>query len=636
VNGVDFVGVLCGRNYKGTISSCYALGNSDGNRFIGGLLGHNHIGSVSKSYSFAAVNGVDYLGGFCGRSYHGSIAQCYSMGSVSGTRYYGGFTGLDSSANITFCFWDKDTSGQTISSGGVGKTTAQMMTQSTFSGWDFVSTWTMNDYPALQWQIPLFSDGSGTENDPYLISSKDDLLNLGRATSLYDKHFKQTADIDLAGENFTRAVIAPDVDSETSNHQGTKFSGGCDGNEYSIRNLEINGNGDFIGLFGCVDDSKLLSIHLVDADVSGSDFVGVLCGRNEKGVVNDCMVSGHVDGNKFIGGVAGHNYSGTLTRCSSSGDVNGVDFVGVLCGRNYKGTISSCYASGIASGNRFIGGLLGHNHYGSVNKSYSFADVSGVDYLGGFCGRSYQGSIAQCYSKGRVSGTEYYGGLTGLDSSANITSCFWDKNTSGVTISSGGIGKTTTQMKTQSTFSGWDFVNTWTMNGYPVFKWQLLAGQTAMACAPEKTSSGTSAGNNNLASLVDPYEPSSISVQFDCTQYLSEWGIIRLSDIDGYSMISSLDDDDYYKVFLSAGWYDVGIECDILNWSPLSVILYNCCGEWIDSVNNENLAPLVIDTDLYVSESGYYYIGIHPWWNIGLPTTEYPVKYDLDIKFLKW
>ena len=148
--------------------------------------------------------------------------------------------------------------------------------------------------------------------------------------------------------------------------------------------------------------------------------------------------------------------------------------------------------------------------------------------------------------------------------------------------------------------------------------------------------SETSPIDKALTSLIDPYEPSDISVQFDCTQYLSDWGMIRLSDIGGCSEISSLDDVDYYKVFLSPGWYDVEIECDILNWSPLSVMLYNSYGEVIDSVNNEELAPLVIDTDLYVSESGYYYIGIHPWSKANLPTTEYPVKYDLDIKFLRW
>jgi hypothetical protein len=114
------------------------------------LLGHNHIGSVSKSYSFADVNGVDYLGGFCGRSYHGSINQCYSQGSVAGTEYYGGFTGLDDSASIISCFWDKDSSGQSTSSGGIGKTTDEMHTQATFTGWDFVSIWGMDGYPVLQ------------------------------------------------------------------------------------------------------------------------------------------------------------------------------------------------------------------------------------------------------------------------------------------------------------------------------------------------------------------------------------------------------------------------------------------------------------------------------------------------------
>ena len=37
-----------------------------------------------------------------------------------------------------------------------GKTTAEMMQQSTFVGWDFVHTWSIDegvDYPRLQWEV---------------------------------------------------------------------------------------------------------------------------------------------------------------------------------------------------------------------------------------------------------------------------------------------------------------------------------------------------------------------------------------------------------------------------------------------------------------------------------------------------
>jgi hypothetical protein len=83
-------------------------------------------------------------------------------------------------------------------------------------------------------------------------------------------------------------------------------------------------------------------------------------------------------------------------------------------------------------------------------------------------------TISDCYSTGAVSGTLHVGGLVG-NNGGNINSSFWDSETSGQTISAGGTGKTTVEMKTFSTFTlaGWDFVDAWGIgNGqtYPYLK----------------------------------------------------------------------------------------------------------------------------------------------------------------------
>jgi hypothetical protein len=38
-------------------------------------------------------------------------------------------------------YWDTETSGQSTSGSGMGKTTTEMMTRATFTGWDCGSTW---------------------------------------------------------------------------------------------------------------------------------------------------------------------------------------------------------------------------------------------------------------------------------------------------------------------------------------------------------------------------------------------------------------------------------------------------------------------------------------------------------------
>jgi len=73
---------------------------------------------------------------------------------------------------------------------------------------------------------------------------------------------------------------------------------------------------------------------------------------------------------------------------------------------------------------------------------------------------------------------DYLGGFIIGGDSFNTTSCFWDTQTTGVGYSDGGTGKTTAQMKTESTFTsaGWDFSTIWEIvpsinDGYPYLRW---------------------------------------------------------------------------------------------------------------------------------------------------------------------
>jgi len=83
------------------------------------------------------------------------------------------------------------------------------------------------------------------------------------------------------------------------------------------------------------------------------------------------------------------------------------------------------------------------------------------------------GTLLNCYAAGYVSGDYSVGGLVGYDFSGSYTSCFWDSTVNSWLMGVGNIsdppdvmGRTTTQMQTQSTFTdyGWDFVGE-TANG---------------------------------------------------------------------------------------------------------------------------------------------------------------------------
>ncbi len=161
--GVDSmrIGGLCGNNH-GIITKCYAAGEVTGgdySQYLGGLCGKNST-DISNCYATGEVTGGDYsqpLGGLCGYTAT-SISNCYATGEVTGGEEVWEFGGLvgDGGPNIN-CFWDVETSGIGIAFednfGATGKTTTQMMQQSTFSDWDFINVWNIGEnqtYPYLR------------------------------------------------------------------------------------------------------------------------------------------------------------------------------------------------------------------------------------------------------------------------------------------------------------------------------------------------------------------------------------------------------------------------------------------------------------------------------------------------------
>jgi len=126
------------------------------------------------------------------------------------------------------------------------------------------------------------------------------------------------------------------------------------------------------------------------------------------------------------------------------------------------------------TGNYFTGGLVAYNG-STITNCYSTGTVTGEEDTGGLVGYIYEGSISNCYSKGYVTSTGgSTGGLVGYNYESTISNSFWDIETSGQTTSAGGTGKTTAEMKNQTTYTdaGWSYPDIWNINpdlnnGYP-------------------------------------------------------------------------------------------------------------------------------------------------------------------------
>jgi hypothetical protein len=204
----------------------------------------------------------------------------------------------------------------------------------------------------------------------------------------------------------------------------------------------------------------------VGTAVGNGNYFGGFCAYEQTAltVFSYCHASGSIvsttSNSCYGGGFAGYSAYSTFSKCYSTGDV---DFQ---------------YATAISSNAMYIGGFSGPVTTGTVTDCYSRCDVcskgfigTSYSYIGGFSGSCGVGSgdVTNCYSTGYVNpNAQYSGGFFGSKAAgATITSCYWDTETSRMTngvgsgLSTGIIGKNTTEMKTRATFAGWDFLTIW-------------------------------------------------------------------------------------------------------------------------------------------------------------------------------
>jgi hypothetical protein len=447
------VGGLSGFNV-GNVSECYSFGIISGASSVGALVGYVENGVINNCYSDGYVSGNVNVGGLIGYHRRGVVIQCYSSCTISGSSSVGGLVGSGDRGNVNSSFWDIQTSGQVTSTGGTGKTTAQMQNPYTFMnvGWDFVGQidgpsdiWAEpNDggYPILWWQqsllpdLPAFSGGTGVADNPYLISKAEDLNLIGSNPRLMRSHFKLISDINLES-----------VDIFTIGTREFPFCGFFDGNGKRILNFNcFSTDKSYVGLFGCVSgpQAEIKNLGLIEPYINAGtgDYIGSLVG-SVNGTINCCYVEGGtITGGQYIGGLVGH-----------------------------ASNISNCYSSITVRGDSFVGGLGGSIGY-----------------------------MIHCYSISPVVGDGMsIGGLVGSGTGINS---FWDIETSGQTTSGAGKGLTTGEMQMASTFLGWGVCgseNLWTIdegNDYPRLSWENQHGQVIESIEISDFMQGTGAAND--------------------------------------------------------------------------------------------------------------------------------------------
>jgi hypothetical protein len=177
-----YVGGLVGISHSSTIKTSSAECRVSGKNGVGGLVGYMWVGStVINSYAAGSISGTDNVGGLIGRAWRNSVIEnSYSSSLVDGSgSNIGGLVGSAHSSITGDCpnnYWDIEASSQPASAVGAGKTTKDMMSLSTYEGWDFNDTWFLADgemYPVLLWQLTEPAPGPDPDPNPILIQTQN-------------------------------------------------------------------------------------------------------------------------------------------------------------------------------------------------------------------------------------------------------------------------------------------------------------------------------------------------------------------------------------------------------------------------------------------------------------------------------
>ena len=259
-------------------------------------------------------------------------------------------------------------------------------------------------------EAPLFGGGTGTQQDPWRITSQADLialaefLNSGNAETFdtenagvgncHGYYFKQTADIDLTG-----------VTWEPIGYSGNYyyFAGNYDGDGHTISNATSTGKNDAdgfatAGIFGWVAFGSVENLH-----VKNANFVAT--GHNEY---------------SYVGGIAGVCYGSSIKNCSvvdsslESRRDNNNNCAGSIVGYSTGGTFEKCAAENnqvktMCYGGGFVGEV--DDTYGVGNSTFTNCyvakctvisetdDSQGTSFSGGFAGEMTDSTLTlqNCY-----------------------------------------------------------------------------------------------------------------------------------------------------------------------------------------------------------------------------------------------
>ena len=381
VKGDSYVGTLTGEQ-RVDINASVNVTNSNvsGNSYVGGVYG------AARTLSYVTIDNVNVkgdtsVGGIVGNvgssKYTSNTVMKNSM--VTGTTYTKAINGGQYGSSRNYLLLNIKLNNEDVSNSTIDTindiNTYEVAGIDTYIGGDNDNTGYYFDYNDQNKIVikntednPIvgLTNGTGTKEDPYLISSEEDWKKASATSTTSDTYFKLTKDLDFSNKKFYML-----------GSKNNEFKGTLDGNGKKISNLSINvpkvSGFDYVGIIG--KGGSAYGINLNNIKVTGYNYVGALFGST-RGTVRDIYASNlNVSGNNYIGGIGGdiNTNSPRPTSMIISANVEGNSYVGITTGSSYLGIEQIAIIGGSVKGSSYVGRLSGNTV--SWNDTYALETI---------------------------------------------------------------------------------------------------------------------------------------------------------------------------------------------------------------------------------------------------------------------
>ena len=393
-----------------TISGCTNYGNIEAPNMteVGGIAGYS-VAKISCCVNNGSISGKDCVGGICGRitdlkTRGGKFPQNYlymafcvnSSSKISAeTDNFGSLYGYFNNPVVErLDMWDNlsvsgvktgggnDTSNEAVCKFYEGNITYQIL--------DHLYQYTTYYAGQVEGLIPgigadglpttVIHKGAGTESDPYIIESADDLVMLAFQLEIGNVGYN------FAGDHFKLGCDIVQTDLLIPIGTRVAFAGIFDGNGKTIemnatlKDMKPAGSGNWgeyvykirnnLALFANTDGATIKNLRIsgyVDGSrntVSGQNGganIGAIVGNAKNSHIINCQVDAFVRGEKAVGGIVGSATATSFENCICRSVVNGADLVGGIVGEiigdcSFVNCISSADTS---AGNGTAGAFAG-------------------------------------------------------------------------------------------------------------------------------------------------------------------------------------------------------------------------------------------------------------------------------------